>query len=99
VTALLGVLRCLRDRAIVLLMLQGGLRPGEVLALRLEDVAYGRRRVVVRHRDDHPKAAGTARCRPGRGPAYPATRPGSAAGVTEMANDETIQAMSSRASK
>ncbi|GAA4967429.1 tyrosine-type recombinase/integrase [Actinoplanes utahensis] len=57
VTKLLGVLRCLRDRAIVLLMLQGGLRPGEVLGLRLEDVAYGRRRVVVRHRDDHPKGA------------------------------------------
>jgi integrase len=57
VTALLGVLRCLRDRAIVLLMLQGGLRPGEVLGLRLEDIAYGRRRVVVRHRDDHPKGA------------------------------------------
>ena len=57
VTKLLGVLRCLRDRAVVLLMLQGGLRPGEVLGLRLEDVAYGRRRVVVRHRDDHPKGA------------------------------------------
>jgi integrase len=57
VTKLLGVLRCQRDRAIVLLMLQGGLRPGEVLGLRLEDVAYGRRRVVVRHRDDHPKGA------------------------------------------
>ena len=28
VTKLLGVLRCLRDRTIVLLMLQGGLRPG-----------------------------------------------------------------------
>jgi integrase len=57
VTALLEQLRCLRDRAIVLLMLQGGLRPGEVLGLRLEDIAYGRRRVVVRHREDHPKGA------------------------------------------
>ena len=38
-------------------MLQGGLRPGEVLGLHLEDIAYGRRRVVVRHRDDHPKGA------------------------------------------
>lgn len=36
-------------------MLQGGLRPGEALGLHLEDLAYGRRRVVVRHRDDHPK--------------------------------------------
>jgi integrase len=55
VAALLGQLRCRRDRALVLLMLQGGLRPGEALGLHLEDVAYGRRRVVVRHRDDHPK--------------------------------------------
>ncbi len=53
-TALLAELRRVRDRAIVLLMLQGGLRPGEVLGLRLEDIAYGRR-VMVRHRDDHPK--------------------------------------------
>ncbi len=36
VTALLEQLRRLRDRAIVLLMLQGGLRPGEVLGLHLE---------------------------------------------------------------
>jgi integrase len=55
VQALLGQLRCLRDRALVLLMLQGGLRPGEALGLHLEDVAYGRRRIVVRHRADHPK--------------------------------------------
>ena len=54
--ALLEQLRSKRDRAIVLLMLQGGLRPGEVLGLHLEDIAYGRR-VVVRHRDDHPKGA------------------------------------------
>ncbi|MGP3937281.1 tyrosine-type recombinase/integrase [Nonomuraea sp. KM88] len=47
----------LRDRAIVLLMLQGGLRPGEVLGLYLDDIAYGRRRVTVRHRDDHPNGA------------------------------------------
>ena len=40
VQALLGAMRCVRDRAIVLLMLQGGLRPGEVLGLHLEDVAY-----------------------------------------------------------
>lgn len=57
VQALLGQLRRRRDRAIVLLMLDGGLRPGEVLGLHLEDIAYGRRRVVVRHRDDHPKGA------------------------------------------
>jgi integrase len=57
VEALLAQLRGLRDRAIVLLMLHGGLRPGEVLGLHLDDLAYGRRRVVVRHRDDHPKGA------------------------------------------
>jgi integrase/recombinase XerD len=45
-----------RDRAIFLLMLDGGLRPGEVLGLRIpEDIEYGRRRVHVRHREDHPK--------------------------------------------
>ncbi|MGN9844233.1 tyrosine-type recombinase/integrase [Nonomuraea sp. H19] len=57
VKALLEQLRGKRDRAIVLLMLQGGLRPGEALGLHLEDIAYGRRRVVVRHRNDHPKGA------------------------------------------
>ena len=55
VSALLGALRGHRDRALVLLMLQGGLRPGEVLGLHLEDIAYGRRRLAVRHRLDHPK--------------------------------------------
>ncbi len=46
-----------RDRAILLLMLDGGLRPGEVLCLQLGDVAYGRRRVTVPVRDDHPRGA------------------------------------------
>lgn len=59
VAALLGALRTRRDRALVLLMLQGGLRPGEALGLHLEDLQYGRRRVVVRCRDDHPKGART----------------------------------------
>jgi integrase len=59
VEALLGSLKKLRDRAMVLLMLQGGLRPGEVLCLKLEDVQYGRRRVIVRHRENHPKGART----------------------------------------
>ena len=66
----LAQLRGVRDRAIVLLMLQGGLRPGEVLGLQLEDIAYGRRRVVVRHREDHPKGrAPEVPPRAGRGPA------------------------------
>lgn len=57
VDALLSALRSRRDRALVLVMLQGGLRPGEALGLHLADVAYGRRRVFVRVRDDHPKGA------------------------------------------
>jgi integrase/recombinase XerD len=57
IDALLASLATLRDLAIFLLMLDGGLRPGEVLCLRLEDVSYGRRRVIVRKRDDHPRGA------------------------------------------
>ncbi len=53
-TALLDSLSTARDLAVTLLMLDGGLRPGEVLGLQLEDIAYGRRRVTVRKRDDHP---------------------------------------------
>ncbi len=59
VTKLFGTLSRRRDQAIFLLMLQGGLRPGEVLNLHLEDVQYGRRRVSVRYRTDHPKGART----------------------------------------
>ncbi|PVA70175.1 tyrosine-type recombinase/integrase [Mycobacteroides abscessus] len=47
----------LRDRALLELMRESGLRPGEALGLKLEDIAYGRRRVTVRHRDDHPAGA------------------------------------------
>lgn len=57
VKALLASLHCKRDLALVRLMLDGGLRPGEALALELADVAYGRRRVVVRHDTGHPKGA------------------------------------------
>ncbi len=53
--ALLGALRCRRDLAIIRLMLDGGLRPGEALGLHLDDLAYGRRRVTIRHREDHPR--------------------------------------------
>src|SRR3954471_22608471 len=42
-------------RALLELMHEGGLRPGEALGLRLEDISYGRRRVTVRFRDDHPR--------------------------------------------
>ena len=57
VDALLASLTTLRDLAILLLMLDGGLRPGEVLCLQLDDVSYGRRRVTIRKRDDHPRGA------------------------------------------
>jgi site-specific recombinase XerD len=59
VSALFASFTRLRDRAIFLLMLQGGLRPGEALGLHLEDVQYGRRRVIIRHRSDHPKGVRT----------------------------------------
>ncbi|MYS85450.1 tyrosine-type recombinase/integrase [Streptomyces sp. SID5474] len=51
----LGGLKRLRDLAVFLLMLDGGLRPGEVLSLHVGDISYGRRRVTVRKRDDHPR--------------------------------------------
>jgi integrase/recombinase XerD len=57
VDALLVSTTTVRDLAILLLMLDGGLRPGEVLCLQPEDVAYGRRRVTIRKRDDHPRGA------------------------------------------
>ena len=59
VTKLLASLQLKRDRAMILLMLHGGLRPGEVLNLHLDDISYARKRVVVRYRDDHPKGART----------------------------------------
>ena len=59
IKVLLGSLRMFRDKAMLLLMLQGGLRPGEVLNLHLEDIQYGRRRVIIRYRDDHPKGVRT----------------------------------------
>jgi integrase/recombinase XerD len=57
VESLLAATRNLRDRSLILLMLNGGLRPGEVLGLQLKDIGYGRRRIFVRCRDDHPKGA------------------------------------------
>lgn len=59
VATLLEVVDRPRDRAMILLMLQGGLRPGEVLNLQLDDIEYGRRRVTVRHRTDHPRGVRT----------------------------------------
>src|SRR6266496_3031680 len=59
IAALLSSLKRRRDRAMILLMLHGGLRPGEVLNLHLEDLQYGRKRVIIRHRTDHPKRVRT----------------------------------------
>ncbi len=56
---LLTSLRLKRDRAMLLLMLHGGLRPGEVLNLQLEDISYARKRVIIRYRTEHPKGART----------------------------------------
>src|SRR5260370_34586151 len=59
VDQLMDGLRRRRDRGMLLLMLKGGLRPGQVLCLHLEDVQYGRKRVVIRYRTDHRKGART----------------------------------------
>jgi integrase len=59
ISQLLDSLKLRRDKAMLLLMLHGGLRPGEVLSLHLEDLQYGRRRVIIRYRTDHPKRART----------------------------------------
>jgi integrase len=59
VRQLLESLSLKRDKAMILLMLHGGLRPGEVLTLQLGDLQYGRKRVVIRYRADHPKRART----------------------------------------
>jgi integrase/recombinase XerD len=56
---LFAALRCCRDIALVRLMLDGGLRPGEALSLQLADVSYGRRRVTIRWREDHPRGVRT----------------------------------------
>ncbi len=55
ISRLLTSLRLKRDRAMLLLMLHGGLRPGEVLNLQMDDISYARRRVVIRYRNEHPK--------------------------------------------
>jgi integrase/recombinase XerD len=52
---LLAQMTKLRDRALVELMWEGGLRPGEVLGRQFEDIEYGRRRIAVRTRNSHPR--------------------------------------------
>ncbi len=59
IDSLLNSLRLKRDKAMLLLMLHGGLRPGEVLNLQIEDISYARKRVIIRYRTEHPKGART----------------------------------------
>lgn len=59
IAALFSTLTTWRDKALFTLMLQGGLRPGEALNLRLEDIQYGRRAVAIRARTDHPHGVRT----------------------------------------
>jgi integrase/recombinase XerD len=53
--ALVGQMRARRDVALLELMWEGGLRPGEVLGLELADVSYSQNRVTIRKRGDHPR--------------------------------------------
>lgn len=55
--SLFAALRSRRDVAIMRLMLDSGLRPGETLGLKLTDISYGRRRVTICWREDHPRGA------------------------------------------
>lgn len=54
---LLESLKSWRDKSIILLMLQGGLRIGEVLGLRFEDINYAERKIIVTFRDDNENGA------------------------------------------
>jgi integrase len=79
ISKLLASLRLKRDRAMLLLMLHGGLRPGEVLNLQLGDISYARKRVVIRYRNEHPKGA-RAKSRTER--------------IVDLLQPETLQAVS-----
>jgi integrase len=59
VDLLVGGVRRRRDRAMLLLMHKGGLRPGEVLCLHVQDIHYGAKRVIIRYRTDGLKGART----------------------------------------
>lgn len=67
VEALLDSMSTLRDLAVFLLMLDGGLRPAEVLLLHVDDISYGRRRVTIAKRDDHRGSAREVTTGTGRG--------------------------------
>lgn len=52
-------LTTLRDKAIFLLCVNGGLRPAEVLTLRLGRIQYGLRRVIIAVENDDPRGLRT----------------------------------------
>jgi len=79
ISKLLASLRLKRDRAMLLLMLHGGLRPGEVLNLQLGDISYARKRVMIRYRNEHPKGV-RAKSRTER--------------IVDLLQPETLQAVS-----
>ncbi|GIG30707.1 tyrosine-type recombinase/integrase [Cellulomonas marina] len=59
VEAFLDSLTTLRDRAIFLLCVNGGLRPAEVLTLRLSNIHYGLRRVSITVQNQDPRGLRT----------------------------------------
>ena len=64
---LVGLMSTLRDLAVFLLMLDGGLRPAEVLLLHLDDISYGRRRVTIANAMTTPRGAREVTTGTGRG--------------------------------
>ncbi len=54
---LLNSLTTWRDKAILFLGVQGGMRIGEILGLRFEDINFRRKEVFIRFREDNPNRA------------------------------------------
>lgn len=54
---ILQSLNSFRDKAILLLSLQGGLRIGEILGITFEDVNFRKREISVRFRENNPNGA------------------------------------------
>ncbi|WP_062354678.1 tyrosine-type recombinase/integrase [Bacillus kwashiorkori] len=54
---ILQSLKTYRDKAILLLSLQGGLRIGEILGITFEDINFRKREITVRFREDNPNGS------------------------------------------
>lgn len=54
---ILSVVKTLRDKVILLLLKEGGLRKGELLGIKLEDIDFGGSGIWVRFRDDNSNKA------------------------------------------